>query len=482
MSTELGGADSTAAGAHTFDAAVIGAGPAGQAAAIALAQAGRSTLVIERTSGVGGECVHRGTIPSKTLRETAVYLSGLQSRSGGVFGREIRPDLEVESLMRRQEAVRRAHERVMGEQLARGGGTLWRGRARFLGPHEIEVTAIDGGTRVVRAETIVIATGSRPRTPANVPVDHETVLDSDSILSLLYLPATLTVLGGGVIACEFASVFAALGTHVTVIDKGERPLGFLDPELTRVFVAHLEACGGRYLAGREIDAVTSDGLAGVTTRLVGGETVESQKLLCALGRVAQVRGLAIEAAGVTTSARGHIEVDAHYRTQAAHVYAVGDVIGPPSLAATSVEQGRRAARHALGLSLEHGAGATPVGIYTIPEIAAVGLSEAEAASRGAIVVGRARFDEIARGQISGAVNGLLKLIARAEDGVILGAHVVGEGATELIHVAQIAIAAGLPANAFVENIFNFPTLAEAYRNAALEIEAARSDEGEREAA
>jgi NAD(P) transhydrogenase len=458
-----------------FDALVIGSGPAGQKAAIQFAKAGCDTLIVERSSGAGGECVHRGTIPSKTLRETALYLTGLRNRSEGVFDQEIRSDLKVESLMRRQDAVRRAHERLIADQIERNGIALVRGRARFASPHDVEITGIDGRRRTVCADVIVIATGSRPRTPPNVPIDHESVLDSDSLLSLIYLPATLTVLGAGVIACEFASIFAALGVRVTMIDKGERPLAFMDPELTEAFVADFERRGGRWVAKAQIESVVNEGISGVTTRIAGGEEVRTQKLLCALGRVAQVTGLAIEVAGVTTTPHGHVEVDASYRTRVPHIYAVGDVIGPPALAATSMEQGRRAARHALGLPLDASAAATPIGIYTIPEMAAVGATEREAiAAHGDVVVGRARFAEVARGQIAGSVDGLLKLVARASDGRLLGAHAVGEGATELIHVAQIALVAGLGTDTFIENIFNFPTLAEGYRVAALDIDGQRS--------
>jgi NAD(P) transhydrogenase len=269
-------------------------------------------------------------------------------------------------------------------------------------------------------------------------------------------------------------VFAALDVRVTMIDKADRPLGFLDPEITAVYLGDLERRGGRYLSRRTIESVTTDDEGRAVATLAGGETVRSDKLLCALGRVAQVGGLGLEAAGLATTANGLIEVDEHYRTAVTHIYAVGDVIGPPSLAATAMEQGRSAARHALGLPRDARPAATPVGIYTIPELASVGLGERQAAEAGARVsVGRARFSELARGQINGAVNGLLKLVADADSDRLLGAHIAGEGATELIHVAQIAIAAGLPTSAFIDNLFNFPTLAEAYRVAALDIEGQR---------
>jgi NAD(P) transhydrogenase len=286
------------------------------------------------------------------------------------------------------------------------------------------------------------------------------------------------VLGAGVIACEFASIFAALGTRVTLVDAGARPLAFLDPELTSHYLAAFERMGGRFLAQQRTRAVRWDGTA-VVTECESGEVLRSEKLLCALGRVADVQDLGLEAAGIALSPRGHVPVDADMRTSVPHVYAAGDVVGPPALAATAIAQGRRAVRHALGLPL-HGAEApVPVGIYTIPEIASVGLSEGEAtAALGAgVLVGRARFDELARAHINGQTDGLLKLIADPS-GKLLGAHVVGEAATELVHVAQMALAGGLSLEAFIDNVFNFPTMAEAYRAAALDaagkMQAARS--------
>jgi len=459
-----------------FDLVIIGGGPAGQKAAIQAAKERRRVLLIEQGATIGGECVHRGTIPSKTLRETAIYLSGLKARSEGVLSQEIRSDLKVESLMRRQEVVRTAHESFMTAQLERNHVTTWRARARFLSPTSIEATEVDGKRRTVRSGAIVIATGSRPRTPSHVPVDHEHVLDSDSILSLIYLPASLTVLGAGVIACEFASIFAALGVRVTIIDQGERALAFLDPELTDGFLTDFARRGGRYLSRRKIEGIDVDGISKVTVTLAGGEIIESEKVLCALGRIAHVVGLNLEAAGLSVTPRGQIAVDGEFRTSVPHIYAAGDVIGPPALAATSMEQGRRAARHALGLSVDELSPAVPVGIYTIPEMASVGLTEAQAIEQfGTVEVGRARFRELARGQICGDVSGLIKLVASFGDRRVLGAHIVGEGATELIHVAQMAMLGGLDIEAFIDGIFNFPTMAEGYRVAALDIASRRID-------
>jgi NAD(P) transhydrogenase len=454
-----------------FDVLVLGSGPAGQKAAVQAVKAGRRVALVEQEAGVGGMCVHRGTIPSKTLRESALQLSRLR-RSAALLDFTLKPDLEVASLTARLDEVVKAHVAYMGRQLERNGIRVFHGRARFLSDRVVEVQSLDGSVRQVQAATIFIATGSRPRTPPEIAIDHENILDSDSILSMLYLPASLTVLGGGVIACEYASIFAHLGVAVTMIDRADRPLKFMDAELVGRFVSDFQRNGGRFLGERNIGSVEWDGVSRVITRLATGEVIESDKMLVALGRAASIEGLALGAAGLRANARGLLEVDEHCRTIVPHIYAIGDVIGPPSLAATAMEQGRRAACHALGLAPGSPAEMIPIGIYTIPEMACVGLSEEEAAKRhpGArLLVGRGRFEEVARGQISGVQDGLLKLVADASGNKLLGVQIVGEGATELIHLGQMALLAGNSVDAFVENIFNFPTLAEAYRVAALDL-------------
>jgi NAD(P) transhydrogenase len=454
----------------SYDLVVIGSGPAGQKAAVQAAKAGASVLVVESERQVGGACVHHGTVPSKALRETALSLTSFQRRSGSVFEVTVRDDLQVSSLMLRLDAVIGAHERYIADQLRRNHIDVWRGKARFKEPLVIEVGEIGGTHRQAQAKNVVIAVGSAPRTPPGIPIDHEHILDSDSILSMRYLPASLAVLGAGVIASEYASIFAALGVKVVMIDQGPRPLGFFDPELTSRFVRYLESCKGRFLGESRVARVAWDGLSEVVTELATGETIRTEKLLCALGRVANLEGLNIEAAGLAKTARGLLEVDAHCQTAVPHVYAVGDVIGPPSLASTSMEQGRRAARHALGLPLPTAPEIIPLGIYTIPEMASVGLSETEAlAAHGAVLIGRARFEELARGQIAAIEDGLLKLVTDATGRRLLGVQIVGEGATELVHVGQMALSAGFEVDSFVDNIFNFPTLAEAYRVAALDV-------------
>ncbi len=453
-----------------FDLVVIGSGPAGQKAAVQGAKAGRRVLVVEQETHVGGACVHRGTIPSKTLRETAVALLGFRRRTGGVYTVTVREELQLASLMTRMEQVVCAHERYMSDQLRRNAIERLHGRARFLSATEIEVLSVKGARRHIVAGAFVVATGSRPRSPDEIPIDHEHVLDSDSFLSMSYLPASLTVLGAGVIASEYASIFAALGVQVTMIDKGPRPLGFLDPELTERFQRDFEVCGGRFIGGARVKSVAWDGVSTVVTTLENGEEIRTEKLLCALGRVANLEGLDIEKAGLAPTKRGLLEVDENGRTSVPTVFAAGDVIGPPSLASSSMEQGRRAARAALGLPPGGSWDLVPAGIYTIPEMSCVGLTEAQAIERfGGAVVGRAPFEELARGQIAAIGNGLLKLVADPSGRKVLGVHIVGEGAAELIHVGQMALLYGGDVDGFVESVFNFPTLAEAYRVAALDI-------------
>lgn len=453
-----------------YELVVIGAGPAGHNAAIEAARHGRSVLLVDRDSSPGGECVHRGTIPSKTLRESALYLAGLKQRAVGLAAQELGSDIKVASLMKRLEQVLGAHENFIRRQINSAGIELQRGRARFLSPGELEITLPQGGTRRVRARRILLATGSRPRQAPEMNLDHENILDSDSILSLIYLPRSLAVLGAGVIACEFATIFQALGVQVTLIDKAARPLSFLDAELTTRFVAAFERMGGRFIGSVKPTGCRFDGISQTITTLEDGRVICAEKTLVALGRIASVQGLALERAGLALGERGTLKVDACGQSAVPHIYAAGDLIGPPALAASSMEQGRRAARHALGLPLADAAGTIPVGIYTIPELASVGLSEEQAIERhGSVLVGRADFSELARGQICGDTEGLLKLHVEPQQGRIVGAQVIGEGATELIHLAQLAIAAGSSVELFVEQVFNFPTMAEAYRVAALDV-------------
>ncbi len=452
-----------------YDLIVIGSGPAGQKAAIQGAKAGKRVAIIEQQREVGGSCVYHGTIPSKTLRQTALNMVQFLHATD-VFDFRMRDDIKIASLMTRLDKVVRAHGQFMKEQITRNNIARIHGRARFLSDKNVEVRGLDGTAQTLTASLFVIATGSRPRVPDNIAIDHEHILDSDSILSLVYLPKSLTVLGGGVIASEYASIFALLGVQVHMVDTADRPLKFLDQELTDQFCEGFEETGGQYLGQQNIQTVQWDGFSKVITTFENGTTLESEKMLVALGRVANIEHLNIQAAGLTPTSRGLISVNEHCQTVTPHIYAVGDVIGPPSLASCSMEQGRRAVCHALELDPGVSPENIPMGIYTIPEMSSVGLSEQEVIDKfGGVLVGRARFHEIARGQISGMTNGLLKMVADPKGEQLLGVHIVGEGATELIHIGQMGLMHHIHIDRFVENIFNFPTLAEAYRVAALDI-------------
>lgn len=460
--------------ARKLDLVVIGSGPGGQKAAIQGVKSGQSVALVERERAIGGACVQYGTIPSKTLRHTALRVSssGLDEDIGGF---QLREGVELEALMAQLGRVVKAHTGYMESQITRNGIEWIHGKGAFRSPHEIEVRGVDGSSTLLEAEVVVIATGSRPRTPPGIPVDHEHILDSDSILSMNYLPQSLAVLGGGVIAAEYASIFAHLGVEVTMIDRADRPVKFLDEEITRGFVRSFEADGGHYLGERAVQLSEWDGLSQVVTTLDDDTAILTEKVLVALGRVACVERLGLEAAGIELTDRGVIPVDENCRTVVPNIYAVGDVIGPPALAASAMEQGRRAVCHALGVDPGASPETSPMGIYTIPEMASVGLNEAEARKRhGDVLVGRARHDEIARGLIAGISDGVLKIVADPTGVYPLGFHILGEGATEIIHLGQMALLAGWKIDQFVENIFNFPTLAEAYRVAALDVVEQRS--------
>lgn len=456
--------------ASAYDIVVVGSGPAGQKSAIQGAKAGKKVVLIEQEQGIGGNCVYRGTIPSKTLRETALQFERLK-RSSEVFEGRLRLDLPMTVLLHRLDEVVKAHECYMADQLSRNGVTYRHGRARLVSPHEVQLETVDGASQTLLAETIVLATGSRPRSVPEAPVDHEHVLDSDSILSMIYLPRSLTVLGCGPIACEYASTFALLGVEVTLIDRAKKPLSFMDPEIVSVFQRSLERQGGRFYLGQTVTEVAWDGVSSVVARLANGMVVKSEKMLVALGRQPNVEELNLEAAGLSLNEKGLLSVDDHGQTAVPHIYAAGDMLGrPPALASQAMEDGRRAVSQALGLPVGESVNQVPIGIYTIPEIASIGLDEEQAAARyRGPLVGRAPFTEIAKGQITGACEGLLKLVTDPSGERLLGVQIVGEHATELIHLGQMALQHGATIDRFIDTIFGFPTFAEAYRVAALDI-------------
>ncbi|MEN0062699.1 MAG: Si-specific NAD(P)(+) transhydrogenase [Myxococcota bacterium] len=448
-----------------FDWVVIGAGPAGQKAAIQAAKAGYSVAIVERGSDVGGECVHRGTIPSKALREAARRIAVGRESLARVA--ELPDEVPMEMLLSRVTDVIEGHVRYQTDQVTRNGIVIVRGRARFEDAHRLTVQGIRERHELT-AEHFVIATGSVPRHPPGFPVDHERVLDSDSILQQPYLPKRLVVIGGGVVACEYATIFQHLGTEVTMIDKASHPLGFMDNDLTQRLVERFKAAGGRIVTETTVVRMTPS-FGSVELELLDGSKLQATTVLLAMGRVANVHHLGLETLPVDLTQRGHIEVDDKFRTSVPHILAVGDAIGFPAMAATSMEQGRRAVRMAVDLPVEDVSSQTPMGIYTIPELAGIGLTEAQALkAHDEIRVGICNFTEVARGQIAD-LRGMLKLITTANGSRILGVHIIGEGATDLVHVGQMAMLGGLRPEVFVDNTFNFPTLAEAYRVAALAL-------------
>jgi NAD(P) transhydrogenase len=452
-----------------YDVVVIGSGPAGQKAAVQASKSHKSAALIERDSLLGGACVHRGTIPSKTLRENALRVKSMR-QNAALSNFKLDEATELATLIDRLDIVLKAHDKYMRKQIERNGVTRIHGRAKFISATEIQVDQVKGDPLLITADKVIIATGSYPRSPDNIPVDHEHIFDSDSILSMLYLPKSLVVLGGGVIASEYASIFAALGVDVTMIDKYPRPLGFLDDDLTDTFVRGFKDSGGTWKGSTVVTNVYWDGLSSVVTECDDGSVIHSEKLLCAAGRLANVKDLKLENAGLELNESGTISVNEQLQTCVANIYAAGDVIGPPSLASTSMEQGRRASCNALDVTIGNMSNVIPSGIYSIPELSAVGMSEQQAlAGPDEFLVGKAIFGEIARGNISGVENGLLKIICDKHGKKILGVMIAGEGATELIHIGQMAMVTNSPVDIFVESVFNFPTLAEAYRVAALDI-------------
>lgn len=456
-----------------YDVIVIGSGPAGQKAAVQGAKSGQRVAIIERDSLFGGACVHRGTIPSKTLRENALRVKHMR-KNVALVDFKLDENTEMATLMDRLDDVLKAHDDFMRRQIDRNQIERIHGRASFVDNHTLNINHVGGETREITSHKIIIATGSHPRHPDTIPIDHEHLFDSDSILSMLYLPASLTVLGGGVIASEYASIFQALGVKVTMIDRYPTPLGFLDSDMTDRFVREFEVMGGTWLGNQQVKKVYWDGVRDVITECEDGTIVRSQKLLCAAGRLANVKELQLQNAGLMLNERGLISVDDQLCTVVDNIYAAGDVIGPPSLASASMEQGRRASCNALGVKIGDSSQLIPAGIYGVPELSSVGLTEQQAREKyGDVIVGKADFSEVARGQISGNTGGMLKLVSDPQGDAILGVMIVGESSTEVIHIGHMAMLCHAKVDIFIESTFNFPTLAEAYRIAALDIVAKR---------
>ncbi|MDR8411520.1 Si-specific NAD(P)(+) transhydrogenase [Nonomuraea sp. 3-1Str] len=451
-----------------FDVAVIGSGPGGQKAAIAAAKLEKRVVIVERRNMMGGVCINTGTIPSKTLREAVLYLTGLNQREMYGQSYRVKDDITVGDLgIRTQHVIGREID-VIRSQLARNHVAVVPGTARFVDPHTLDV--IDESNRDVKitADKIIIATGTRPARPASVEFDEETIIDSDGILNLQAVPDSLVVVGAGVIGIEYASMFAALGTKVTVVERRERMLDFCDLEIVEALKYHLRDLAVTFRFGETVAAVERHA-RGALALLESGKKIPAETVMYSAGRQGMTDGLGLELAGLSADDRGRIPVDEHYRTTVPHIYAVGDVIGFPSLAATSMEQGRIAAHHACAEPLHGIHHLQPIGIYTIPEISFIGRTEDElTASQVPFEVGISRYRELARGQIIGDTYGMLKLLVSPEDRSLLGVHVFGTGATELLHIGQAVMGCGGTIDYLVDAVFNYPTLAESYKVAALD--------------
>jgi NAD(P) transhydrogenase len=452
---------------YDYDLLVIGSGPGGQKAAIAAAKLGRRAAVIERTDMVGGVCINTGTIPSKTLREAILYLTGLTQRE--LYGQSyrVKQDITVQDLSARTRHVVGREIDVIMHQLARNHVTMLTGTGHFVDPHTV---GIRGGPveRQVSAENIVIATGTRPARPESVDFDDRTIVDSDGILSLERIPSSMVVVGAGVIGLEYASMFAALGTKVTVVERRAGMLEFCDAEIVESLRYHLRDLAVTFRFGESVAAVERHA-RGTITVLESGKRIPSDTVLYSAGRHGMTDDLGLANAGLETDARGRIHVGPDFRTKVPHIFAVGDVIGFPALAATSMEQGRLAAYAAFGEPANSLGDLLPIGIYTIPEISYVGKSEAELTDASIpYEVGISRYRELARGQILGDSYGMLKLLVSLEDRCPLGVHVFGTNATEIVHIGQTVMGNGGTVDYLVDAVFNYPTLAEAYKVAALD--------------
>jgi len=453
--------------AEHFDLIAIGCGPAGEKGAAQVAYFGKKVAVIERAPQVGGSGINTGTVPSKTLRESALYFSGLKQR--GLYGIDysLREGLKMSDFMHHVEQVTEMERRKILKNLDAHKIELIQGQAAFEDPKTIVVSMPGGRRRTLTADFILIATGSKPSRTPDIPFDDLAVFDSDSFLRMDRIPETLLVVGGGVIGSEYASIFLALGVKVTLTDGRDTLLTFLDREMSDTLCQRLTEWGMELRFKDRMEKIER-GASGVRMTMKSGEVLEAEKVLFAAGRIGAVDGLHLEKAGLEVNKRGHIEVDANYRTKVPHIYAAGDVIGNPALASTSMEQARVAMCHAFGLTYKQRvASMLPMGIYTIPEISSVGESEESCKEKKLdYLTGIARYANNARGQICGDTNGKLKLVFAREDKKLLGVHIIGENATELIHLGLMSLYDGDTIDAFIELCFNYPTLSEMYKYAA----------------
>lgn len=455
-----------------FDLVVLGSGPGGEKGAAQAAYFGKSVALVERAAEVGGASVHTGTLPSKTLRETALYLTGFRRRE--LYGMSVRLDRKksLRQLVGRLHEVTDRQTRQIGRNLDRHAVALVKGFAAFEDDRTVAV--FDSGGKLARrlsGEAFLIATGSSPVFPRGVSIVDPDVVDSDKILNLDRVPASMTVVGGGVIGIEYACLFAALGTRITLVEGRDRLLAGVDEELSSAIQLSLEGMGAEVMLGDAVESVTripGRSANALKLKLASGRKIRADKVLFSAGRTGNTRGMNLESIGIVLTERGHIRVNEHFQTNVPWIYAVGDVVGFPALASTSMEQGRVAMCHAFGIAYKSRISPyLPYGIYSIPEISSIGPSEQELKEKGVdYEVGRARFENNARGQITGDADGMVKLLFEPRTRRLLAAHVLGEHATELIHIPMLVLSSGGTIDAFIDAVFNFPTLSESFKYAA----------------
>jgi NAD(P) transhydrogenase len=455
--------------ANEYDLVVIGSGPAGQKGAICAAKMHKKVAIIDRKKSVGGVCVHTGTIPSKTLREAVLYLSGFRQRTFYGRGYALKDRIAMSDLIFRAESVMAREVEVIKLQLRRNYVTILEGDARFLDPNTLEVRN-DEGAQLVRGQHILIACGTRPAHSADIPVDGQRIFDSDQVHCLEEIPRDLIVVGAGIIGLEYASMFATLGVKVTLLDQRPILLDFVDREIVESLCFHLRQLGTVFRLGEKVVSVGFDEERNrVFAKLASGKNVHGQGLLYTIGRQANGDLLNLESAGLSAAGRGKLSVNEHFQTTVPHIYAAGDVIGFPALASTSMEQGRLASCHMFGKPGKMPPNLIPYGIYTIPEISMVGQTEEQLTKENInYEVGLARYAELAKGQMLGDDQGLLKLVFDPDSLKLLGVHAIGDRAAEIIHIGQVVLTLGASIEYFRDAVFNYPTLAEAYKVAALD--------------
>ena len=451
---------------QTFDLVVIGSGPAGQRAAIQAAKSGKRVALVEKVECMGGVCINTGTIPSKTMREAVLHLSGYQYQNVYGVNYRVKEKISMADLAFRVQHVIRTEIDVTISQLNRNNIEVLTGYATFIDPHSVRVTSTLG-VADIKAEKFIIATGTKPAASSKVPINGRTIINSDQVLDMREIPRTLIVVGGGVIGVEYACMFATLGVRVILIEKRPRLLEFADAEMVEALSYHLRDQRVTMRLNEEVSSVEETADGNVVAYLDSKKKLSGDALLYAVGRQGNIDELGLDKAGIEADARGRIPVDAEYRTQQPHIFAVGDVIGFPSLASVSMEQGRMAAAIAFHRPAQTNPAAYPYGIYTIPEISFIGKTEEQLTDEDVpYEVGVAYYREIARGQIRGDTTGRLKIIFHRETREILGVHIIGEGASELLHIGQAVMVLKGTIDYFVDNVFNYPTLAECYKAAA----------------